>query len=375
MANRYAIPVDIENFEQDINIHDDVILSFGTDSDVVILNRSTTLSADAEVTNVIEGTSDHLGVAANSLVMSNITNDGDIMFVVSDGGHSKGILKLDGATGRTVFHGGDVLLSGAQKLYLFDVGGEYLESDGSTLTITGATSFSSTVAVGDDARLTLGAAPDAVFVHSTGAVSADAEVANVIVGTSQHLATAANSLIISNTTTDGDIAFFTSDNGNSIGTMVIKGAKGNVEFYNTVAGTQTLDVYNKGTASDNYLVIFNDVDSQVGSIVHDGSNSTAFNTSSDYRLKENAVTLSGAVNRVKNLKPYRFNFRSAPSVTKDGFFAHEAATVVPEAVSGAKDAVDGDNNPIIQGMDNSKLVPLLTAAIQELDARITTLES
>lgn len=225
MANRYAIPVDIENFEQDINIHDDVILSFGTDSDVVILNRSTTLSADAEVTNVIEGTSDHLGVAANSLVMSNITNDGDIMFVVSDGGHSKGLLKLDGANGRTVFHGGDVLLSGAQKLYLFDVGGEYLESDGSTLTITGATSFSSTVAVGDDARLTLGAAPDAVFVHSTGAVSADAEVANVIVGTSQHLATAANSLIISNTTTDGDIAFFTSDNGNSIGTMVIKGQR------------------------------------------------------------------------------------------------------------------------------------------------------
>ena len=95
---------------------DDIIMGIGSDSDIAILNRSTSLSADAEVTNIIEGTSDHLGVAANSLIESNVTNDGDIMFVVSDAGNSKGLLKLDGANGRVVIHGGDLLMSGAQKI-------------------------------------------------------------------------------------------------------------------------------------------------------------------------------------------------------------------------------------------------------------------
>jgi hypothetical protein len=261
----------------------------------------------------------------------------------------------------------------ASTLYIGDAPTEG-GSNYALLVDAGDTRFDGDVQVVDDIFLELGSDKDSKIIHSTGAISADAEVTDLIVGTSQHLVTAANSLIISNTTTDGDIAFFTSDGGNSIGTMVIKGAKGNVEFYNTVAGTQTLDIYNKGTAGANYMVIWNDVDSQVGSVSHDGSNTTAYNTTSDYRLKENAVTLSGAVTRVKTLKPYRFNFRASPSKTKDGFFAHEAATVVPESVTGAKDAVDSDNNPIVQGMDNSKLVPLLTAAIQELDARITALE-
>ena len=76
---------------------DDATLKVGTDADIVILNRSTTLAADAELSNVIEGTSGHPGVAANSLIVSNITNDGDILFAVSDGGNSKGLLKLKGS--------------------------------------------------------------------------------------------------------------------------------------------------------------------------------------------------------------------------------------------------------------------------------------
>jgi len=124
---------------------DDIIMGIGSDSDIAILNRSTSLSADAEVTNIIEGTSDHLGVAANSLIVSNVTNDGDIMFVVSDAGNSKGLLKLDGANGRVVIHGGDLLMSGAQKIYFYDVGGEYMSSDGSTLTITGTTALTPSI--------------------------------------------------------------------------------------------------------------------------------------------------------------------------------------------------------------------------------------
>ena len=124
---------------------DDAGIDLGADSDIVIFNRSTSLSADAEVTGVIEGISDHLGVTANSLIISNITDNGDIMFLVSDAGVSKGLLKLDGTNGRVVIHGGDLLMSGAQKIYFNDIGGEYMSSDGSTLTITGETALTPTV--------------------------------------------------------------------------------------------------------------------------------------------------------------------------------------------------------------------------------------
>jgi hypothetical protein len=109
-----------------------------------------------------------------------------------------------------------------------------------------------------------------------------------------------------------------------------------------------------------------------GTIAVDGS-STAYNTSSDYRLKENETAISDGLTRVKALKPYRFNFKADTGTTRDGFFAHEAATVVPESVTGAKDATrDGD--PVYQGMDHSKLVPILVAALKEIDARVTALE-
>ena len=103
--------------------------------------------------------------------------------------------------------------------------------------------------------------------------------------------------------------------------------------------------------------------------------SASFNTSSDYRLKENVVDLEGAINRVKQLAPKRFNFIVDANTTVDGFLAHEAQAIVPEAVTGTHDEVDDDNNPVYQGIDQSKLVPLLTAALQEAIAKIETLEA
>jgi hypothetical protein len=101
---------------------------------------------------------------------------------------------------------------------------------------------------------------------------------------------------------------------------------------------------------------------------------TAYNTSSDYRLKENVVSLTGATDRVKQLKPSQFNFIADPDTTVDGFIAHEAQAVVPECVTGEKDAVDEDGNPKYQGIDQSKLVPLLTAALQEAITEIASLK-
>jgi hypothetical protein len=122
-----------------------------------------------------------------------------------------------------------------------------------------------------------------------------------------------------------------------------------------------------------HLAVFN-TNGLVGQISSNGS-ATSYATSSDYRLKENVAPLSGAAARVKQLKPSQFNFKADPGKTVDGFIAHEAQAVVPECVTGTKDEVDADGNPVYQGIDQSKLVPLLTAALQEALAKIETLEA
>ena len=118
----------------------------------------------------------------------------------------------------------------------------------------------------------------------------------------------------------------------------------------------------------------------VGSIQTSGTG-TSYVTSSDYRLKENIEYTWNATSRLKKLKPARFNFITDAEKTFDGFLAHEAQAVVPEAVTGTKDEVDDDGNPVIQGIDQAKLVPLLVKTVQEqqtviesLEARITALE-
>ena len=103
--------------------------------------------------------------------------------------------------------------------------------------------------------------------------------------------------------------------------------------------------------------------------------SVTYSTSSDYRLKENVVSISDGITRLKQLKPYRFNFKSDSSTTLDGFYAHEASEVVPESVVGTKDAVDSEGNIDPQGIDQSKIVPLLTAALQEAVTKIEVLET
>jgi hypothetical protein len=134
-----------------------------------------------------------------------------------------------------------------------------------------------------------------------------------------------------------------------------------------------LECYASSTAA-RFHISFSNGNGVVGSISTSGT-ATSFTTSSDYRLKENIIPLTGASERVLQLKPSRFNFIADPDIQVDGFIAHEAQAVVPECVTGAKDEVDEDGNPVYQGIDQSKLVPLLTAALQEAIGRIETLEA
>ena len=126
--------------------------------------------------------------------------------------------------------------------------------------------------------------------------------------------------------------------------------------------------------SNGDVVTFRRDNTVVGNISVTAS-ATSYNESSDHRLKENVVNITDGIVRVKQLQPRRFNFIADADTTVDGFIAHEAQTVVPEAVTGTHNEVDEDGNAVMQGIDKSKFVPLLTAALQEAIAKIETLET
>ena len=182
-----------------------------------------------------------------------------------------------------------------------------------------------------------------------------------------------------------------------------------IRFQNP-GGTVALEVGN-GATGDNYAFIdfigdatYSDYGARflrspgangATSIMHRGTGAAgfsslegsywSFSTSSDYRLKENVVSITDGITKLKTLKPYRFNYKHTPDKVVDGFFAHEASTVVPHAVTGTKDEVMLENgplpgdlkkgDPVYQSIDYSKLTPLLTAALQEAIARIEVLET
>ncbi len=153
------------------------------------------------------------------------------------------------------------------------------------------------------------------------------------------------------------------------------------------------------------FIVFNDsVYDGLGMIGGNATtNTTSYGTSSDYRIKENETPISDGLLRLNQLKPYRLNYkaeyRGDPNVRCDALFAHEVAEVVPEAVMGEKDAmrfekiviepeVIGSNGEVIkaavreeremidpQQMDQSRLIPLIIAAVQELSAKVEALEN
>ncbi len=160
-------------------------------------------------------------------------------------------------------------------------------------------------------------------------------------------------------------------NGAVISSSSKLGVHGRIDA--SVSGTTPLSLNRSG--SDGVIIDFgNDGSFGIGNVSVSGS-SVAFNTSSDYRLKQGVEDMTGAIDRVKALAPKRFQFIKDANTTVDGFLAHEAQAVVPEAVTGSKDEVDDDGNAVMQGIDQSKLVPLLCAALKESIAKIETLET
>jgi hypothetical protein len=112
-----------------------------------------------------------------------------------------------------------------------------------------------------------------------------------------------------------------------------------------------------------------------GTITNNNNTAVAYNTTSDYRLKENVDYSFDATTELKKLKPCKFNFTADKDRIVEGFLAHEVQDIVPQAITGKKDEVDEDGNPVYQGIDQAKLVPLLTKTLQEALTRIDTLEA
>ena len=188
---------------------------------------------------------------------------------------------------------------------------------------------------------------------------------------------------------DGDL-FLGTTSANSAGKI-------DVEFNGTSRNGIVLKTTRTATGT-NFIEFFNSSGTNAGEINHNGSTTVNYSTSSDYRLKENVSYNFDATTRLKQLKPARFNFiADGTDRIVDGFLAHEVQLVVPEAITGTHNGVevwkdgeelpdgisvgdnkldnDGNTIPKYQSIDQSKLVPLLVKTIQELEARITALES
>ena len=169
------------------------------------------------------------------------------------------------------------------------------------------------------------------------------------------------------------IAFFAFGQGNSAGHDFGQDAwKMRIKRSGDVMEVKTTQ--NSGNAG---MIVFRDGNNDYcGQITSNGGNNTSsYVTNSDYRLKTNVSSITDGIARVKNLKPYQFEWKSDLGIKVDGFFAHEAQTIVPESVIGTKDEVDSDGKPKYQGIDQAKLVPVLTAALQEAIAEIEILKT
>jgi hypothetical protein len=161
----------------------------------------------------------------------------------------------------------------------------------------------------------------------------------------------------------------TATSSNLINTIVARNNFGGIDIalITGVSPGPSSGIYNINTSTGTYI----------GGILTNSTNTgVIYSTSSDHRLKTDLEKLTGALDRLSALPVHRFKWVGHPAAPKvDGFLAHEAQAVVPEAVTGTKDAVDADGKPIHQGIDQSKLVPLLVAAVQELAARVAALEA
>jgi hypothetical protein len=160
-----------------------------------------------------------------------------------------------------------------------------------------------------------------------------------------------------------------------VGTTSLIGGGGKINISTNLAPQNGFNMINNTNNTGNTFVAFhNYLNNLSGTITQPTATSVAYNTSSDYRLKENIAPMTGALAKVSLLKPVTYTWKDGGQ-DWEGFIAHEVQEVIPQAITGEKDAVNEDGSIKPQGIDTSFLVATLTAAIQEQQAIITDLKS
>jgi hypothetical protein len=190
--------------------------------------------------------------------------------------------------------------------------------------------------------------------HTSGCANLVTEASNITFGFTNGSATSEKMRV----TTNGDFLLGTTSTVGKI-TMVYAGTYG--QYIEGPVGASTLEIFFSGSTN-------------VGSISTTGT-ITAFNVSSDRRLKENIVSYTSGLQAISSITPRQYNYISDKETIYQGFIADELQQVIPHAVTGETNAVDENGNPIYQGVDASFLVPHLVSAIKELNARIIALEN
>ncbi len=289
-----------------------------------------------------EDGSTEIGVFENSssdFQMEAKVQDKDIKFVGNDGGSAVTALQLEMSSQGTALFSNAIVQTNSNATHFF---GGTTRSFGSTAGIG--------TAGGDNFHLSGSSTGDFVIAAATGK--------DMLFGTASSGISESMRLTTGGVLSIGDA---TPENGDAETTkaLYLEGAECVMVIKNTGANS---------SSQRQSIAFLNSSGTRVGTITTTSS-SVVYNTSSDYRLKENVTDMTNATTRLKELKPKRFNFIADETNTLvDGFLAHEVSNVVPEAILGEKDGAE------MQAIDQSKLIPLLVKTIQELEARITTLE-
>jgi len=293
---------------------------------------------------------------SNSVILDNGTGE----FLISTNGN---FIRLGTSTGEAMI---DAVKDGASTLYHDN--SAKLATTSSGVTVTGGVQTTQINTGSSTGTLTIfgGATNKGGTIEMSGGNNTGSDGAGIVFKTGASTSSPSERVRINN---NGATGFGTSSNEARIGVEADSGVLVPFLINSTASGTG-------GTT----IQIFRRNGTNTGGITITGSTSS-FVGSSDYRLKENVSYNFDATSRLKELKPCRFNFKIDTNTTVDGFLAHEVShdadgnPLVPEAVFGEKDATNEDGSINPQGIDQSKLVPLLVKTIQELEARITALES
>ena len=303
-----------------------------------------------------------------------------------------GISGVDGSNANPAIQGTDsnTGLSFGSDILAFNTGGtERSRFDSNGNLLIGNTSFNAGAFGGTAKGINVAGTQPLILLHET-----DTDKDGYLgIANSQMRLTTADSIPISFATADTERMRIDSSGRLLLGDTSPTTGASTGHLVSTFNGASDIGLKCRDTngGSINHIVFVST--SNVAGVISGNSSSVSYGTSSDYRLKENVTAISDGITRLKTLKPSRFNFKVDTDTTVDGFLAHEV-TAVPEAITGTKDETQdilyteedtipsgkevGDVKetiPVYQGIDQSKLVPLLTAALQEAVAKIEVLET